>query len=55
MNKGGKFMLENITIDNIFSKTSKWFTKDRKIIFIVTHDNKIADKVDYIINLSKNI
>lgn len=36
MNKGGKFMLENITIDNIFSKTSKWFTKDRKIIFIVT-------------------
>ena len=29
-------MLENITLDNIFSKISKWFTKDRKIIFIVT-------------------
>ena len=29
--------------------------KQNKIIFIVTHDNKIADKVDYIINLSKNI
>ena len=29
-------MLENITLDNIFSKISKWFTKDRKITFIVT-------------------
>ena len=29
-------MLENITLDNIFGKISKWFTKDRKIIFIVT-------------------
>ena len=29
-------MLENITLDNIFSKISNWFTKDRKIIFFVT-------------------
>ena len=29
-------MLENITLDNIFSKISKCFTKDRKITFIVT-------------------
>ena len=29
-------MLENITLDNIFSKISNWFTKDRKNIFLIT-------------------
>lgn len=28
--------------------------KRNSIIFIVTHDDKITDKVDHIINLSKN-
>ena len=38
-------MLENITLDNIFSKISKWFTKDRKIIFIVTFITIITGKI----------